>query len=1305
MATPSDLIEDKNVSTPFNIGRAIELTGFQLHEAMPLAQGLVGKTSNPQAILREVLAWTGGQPFLTQKVCKLVLSAEESIPAGGEAAWVENLIRARIIENWETTDEPEHLRTIRDRILWSDRSSQLLQLYYQILQTGEVKANDLPEQMELRLSGLVVKQQGKLRVYNRIYQSIFHQNWVENALDEAGLLLQAVEKSPPSQAEIQSLEQAAVDALQQFESQQIEALLLALQAGQALKIRVEGGSLRLAPNSINLLSWLQPALTVLGEDDCPLQDYPTITPIYALQTILDNIQERNRLIAYQGGVTNLCFSPDGKHLATAGTDGTVQLWDMSRNQMVQQLRHQGTIYTVSFSPDGKRIATAGAGSTLQVWNLSGHQLAQWKSYQCGVMSASFSPDGQCLVTAGWDGTIRLWDLSLFGQELAQWTCHQGRILSISVSPDGEQIATTGEDRTARLWNLSGQEVAQLKGHQGRVLSLSFSPDGKRIATAGGDGIARLWNLSGQELAQLKGHQGSVLNLSFSPDGKRIATGGEDATVRLWNLTGQELAQLKGHRLGVTSVSFSQDGKRLATAGWDDSIRLWDLSEKHLAQWHACQGVVWSASFSPDGQRIVTVGKSSIVKLWDLSGQLLAQWQTYHGWLTILSFNPDGQSIVTTGEDGLARLWNLSGQQLAEWDAYQGRLLDVSFSPDGQCLVLIGENRTARLWNLSGQQLAQFYGHQGQVRISFSPTGQQIATAGGEGTVQLWNFSGQQLAQFNTYQDPVRSVKFSPDGQLLATAGGVSTVQLWDLSGQQLAQWNTAQEKILALSFSPDGQRLATAGWDGTVRVGDLSGRRIAQWKGHQGEITSMSFSPNGQCLATTGEDGMVRLWRIEGLDKLLSRGYDWLKDYFVTHPKALEKLEVCQNRFKSIEADKNLARAGDAEGTSGKIIPEGISQSQTTPEVPPALDCASKAEVRQLTAKTWVAVIGEMLARQGDIEKAVAAYTEAQTLDPTIDIPATVGNNLCWWGSLWGSAADVMDAGETAVALEPENGMFRDSRGLARALTGNIAGAIEDFQAFVDWTDNEQKRLQRQRWLAALRASENPFTQEEIERLLNEYNVAHSQVPAPTTVARRRLVTTASNESGEGFLGEFLVHDKLVRIYQGDITNLAVDVIVSSDDTYLNLSGGVSWRIRHVGGNEIYRETRNFIPCYLGDIAITTAGKLQAKRIFHGVVIDWLNDILPLKNVIQQVVHICLEIANKNRFESIAFPLLATGAGRLPVKVAWDTTLRQIIRDLSNENQKVVEVIIVVYGRKIVEDLKVKNYLERIEKYGWKEIL
>ena len=96
VATPSDLIQDKR-RTPFNIGQAIELTGFELQEAQPLAVGLAQKVSNPQGVLQAVLDWTGGQPFLTQKVCQLILKAESLISTGTEAEWVENLVRSQII--------------------------------------------------------------------------------------------------------------------------------------------------------------------------------------------------------------------------------------------------------------------------------------------------------------------------------------------------------------------------------------------------------------------------------------------------------------------------------------------------------------------------------------------------------------------------------------------------------------------------------------------------------------------------------------------------------------------------------------------------------------------------------------------------------------------------------------------------------------------------------------------------------------------------------------------------------------------------------------------------------------------------------------------------------------------------------------------------------------------------------------------------------------------------------------------------------------------------------------------------------
>jgi signal transduction histidine kinase len=182
VATPSDLIQDKK-RTPFNIGRAIHLSGFELHEAMPLAGGLALKTDNPTEVLKEILSWTGGQPFLTQKICQLVLMSPFGIPPGGEGALVEDLVRKRVIENWEAQDEPEHLKTIRDRLLCSEQhTGRLLGLYQQILQRGEVLADCSSEQVKLQLSGLVVQHNSNLRVYNPIYQTVFDQSWVDQVL-------------------------------------------------------------------------------------------------------------------------------------------------------------------------------------------------------------------------------------------------------------------------------------------------------------------------------------------------------------------------------------------------------------------------------------------------------------------------------------------------------------------------------------------------------------------------------------------------------------------------------------------------------------------------------------------------------------------------------------------------------------------------------------------------------------------------------------------------------------------------------------------------------------------------------------------------------------------------------------------------------------------------------------------------------------------------------------------------------------------------------------------------------------------
>ena len=187
VATPLDLIQDKR-RTPFNIGKSIELQGFKLQETLALTKGLQGKVVNPKLILKEILVWTGGQPFLTQKLCQIVANEQSKdknkLLINNLKLFISDLVRSHIINNWEFQDEPEHLRTISSHLLDNEQTAgRLLGVYQQILMGEEVTIDDIREKNELILSGLVIIFQGKTQIKNKIYQAIFNLDWVAKKLE------------------------------------------------------------------------------------------------------------------------------------------------------------------------------------------------------------------------------------------------------------------------------------------------------------------------------------------------------------------------------------------------------------------------------------------------------------------------------------------------------------------------------------------------------------------------------------------------------------------------------------------------------------------------------------------------------------------------------------------------------------------------------------------------------------------------------------------------------------------------------------------------------------------------------------------------------------------------------------------------------------------------------------------------------------------------------------------------------------------------------------------------------------------
>jgi hypothetical protein len=186
VATPTDLIQSHNTSA-FNIGYAVEMAGFTLTEALPLMQGLASKVANPQDYLAEAVKWTGGQPFLIQRLLGIIGQELAGIaPPENIAGWVENLVKERIVTNWESQDAPPHLATIRDRVISVEEKlrGRMLGCYQQVLADGELEDDRSEERSKLRLTGLVVRRDGRLISYNPIYGAVFNNAWVEGQLAE-----------------------------------------------------------------------------------------------------------------------------------------------------------------------------------------------------------------------------------------------------------------------------------------------------------------------------------------------------------------------------------------------------------------------------------------------------------------------------------------------------------------------------------------------------------------------------------------------------------------------------------------------------------------------------------------------------------------------------------------------------------------------------------------------------------------------------------------------------------------------------------------------------------------------------------------------------------------------------------------------------------------------------------------------------------------------------------------------------------------------------------------------------------------
>lgn len=177
VAMPADLIQDPRM-TPFNIGRAMNLADFSPAEAEPLAVGLHPDLDAGQRLIQRVIHWTGGQPYLTQKLCAEVRKAQAGTPVAVDE------VCERVFLSPHAREHDDNLHLVQERMLRSnlDRAA-LLDIYAQVCRGARVVDDDLNSLVnELRLSGIVRVVDGHLHIRNEIYRRVFDLRWAEEKL-------------------------------------------------------------------------------------------------------------------------------------------------------------------------------------------------------------------------------------------------------------------------------------------------------------------------------------------------------------------------------------------------------------------------------------------------------------------------------------------------------------------------------------------------------------------------------------------------------------------------------------------------------------------------------------------------------------------------------------------------------------------------------------------------------------------------------------------------------------------------------------------------------------------------------------------------------------------------------------------------------------------------------------------------------------------------------------------------------------------------------------------------------------------
>lgn len=263
-------------------------------------------------------------------------------------------------------------------------------------------------------------------------------------------------------------------------------------------------------------------------------------------------------------IRSVCFSPDGKFLATGAEDRLIRIWDIAKKQIVMVLQgHEQDIYSLDYFPSGDKLVSGSGDRTVRIWDLRTGQCSLTLSIEDGVTTVAVSPgDGKFIAAGSLDRAVRVWDsetgflVERLDSENELGTGHKDSVYSVVFTRDGNGVVSGSLDRSVKLWNLRGDKnnsssgkptpgtcEVTYTGHKDFVLSVATTQNDQYILSGSKDRGVLFWDTqSGNPLLMLLGHRNSVISVAVAngnplgPQYGVFATGSGDCKARIWKYT-------------------------------------------------------------------------------------------------------------------------------------------------------------------------------------------------------------------------------------------------------------------------------------------------------------------------------------------------------------------------------------------------------------------------------------------------------------------------------------------------------------------------------------------------------------------------------------------------------------------------------------------------------------------------------------------------------------------------------------------------------------------------------------------------